>query len=60
MNNEIERLRSALERVQNFPSHPGCHRGDKSSKASDPASWRDGWMSAVEAIKKTAIPLPKE
>ena len=53
---EIERLRAALERVQNFPSHPGGHREDQSDAADDPASWRHGWLCAVAAVQEVAVP----
>lgn len=36
---EIERLRAALARVHNFPSHPGGHHDDRSDDADDPESW---------------------
>lgn len=56
MNGEIERLRAALMRVQNFPSHPGGRADDKSDEADDAPSWRDGWCHAVLAIQATALP----
>ncbi|RTL21967.1 MAG: hypothetical protein EKK55_15230 [Rhodocyclaceae bacterium] len=49
-------MRAALERVQNFPSHPGGHREDQSDAADDPASWRHGWLCAVAAVQEVAVP----
>lgn len=54
---EVERLRYALIRVQNFPSHPGGHPDDRSREADDPASWRHGWICAVEAMQDAALPV---
>ena len=53
---ECERLREALMRVQNFPGHPGGHTADVSADADDSASWRHGWICAVEAMQEHAIP----
>ena len=53
---EIDRLRAALVRVQNFPSHPGGCPDDLSGEADDPASWRHGWICAVEALQDRALP----
>ena len=53
---ECERMREALMRVQNFPGHPGGHTADVSADADDSASWRHGWICAVEAMQEHAIP----
>lgn len=52
----IKALEDALMRVQNFPSHPGGHPDDRSADADDPASWRHGWICAVEAMQDHALP----
>jgi hypothetical protein len=52
----IESLEQALMRVQNFPSHPGGRADDISSEQDDPASWRHGWICAVEAMQESARP----
>lgn len=51
-----DELLAALVRVQNFPSHPGSHKDDRSGEADCPESWRHGWICAVEAIQDHAIP----
>jgi hypothetical protein len=51
-----DEMMAALLRVQNFPSHPGSHKDDRSSEADCPESWRHGWICAVEAIQDHAIP----
>lgn len=48
---EIERLRGMIANIRNFPSHPGEHPSDLSDDADDAASWRNGWICAVEAIQ---------
>ena len=52
----IESLEQALMRVQNFPAHPGGRDDDISSEQDDPASWRHGWICAVEAMQDAARP----
>lgn len=53
---EIERLRGMIARIRNFPSHPGGHPDDLSDDADDAASWRHGWISAVEAMQDALTP----
>lgn len=53
---EIERLRGMITRVRNFPSHPGGHPADMSDDADDAASWRHGWICAVEAMQDALAP----
>lgn len=53
---EIERLRGMISRVRNFPSHPGGHPDDLSDGADDAASWRHGWITAVEAMQEALTP----
>lgn len=55
---EVEQLKAALVRVQNFPSHPGCHPADKSGDLEQPcdSEWRDGWITAVEEVRRVALP----
>lgn len=53
---EIMRLRDMIARVRNFPSHPGGHPSDLSDDADDAASWRHGWICAVEAMQDALTP----
>lgn len=58
---EIESLREALMRVQNFPSLPGGREDGQVDERDDPVTnWRHGWICAVEEVQKAAIPRRAE